>query len=116
MPERFVPLGFSEVGAARTQLQTEAGVNYVVPAGGVAMIVGMSICNDISTPINVTIEIGNGTNFRRLCFNTAIDVGQALAPVGEMNKIGLGAGQGLYVTSSAAASADATCLILEITP
>jgi hypothetical protein len=116
MPETFRTLRVRDVGTSRTQLQTAAGVNYAVPAGGVALIIGMTVCNDTGAAISATIETGQTGAFNRLCLNTSINPGQTLAPVGEMNKIGLEAGEGVYVTSSAAASADAVCTILEITP
>ena len=116
MPETFRTLRARDVGLSRTQLETASAGPYSVPTGAVALIIGMTVCNDTAGAVGVTVEIGAGTTFTRLTNGTQLGVGQTLAPCGEMNKIGLEVGEGIYVTSSAAASLDVIATILEITP
>lgn len=116
MPETFRTLRLRDVGTARSQLETASAGNYSVPIGGVALIIGMTVCNDTAGSVGVTVEIGAGTTFIRLTNGTQLAAGQTLAPCGEMNKVGLEAGEGIYVTSSALASLDVIATILEITP
>jgi hypothetical protein len=116
MPDTLISLRRRDVGTTRLQLQTLAGADYSVPAGGKALIIGMSCCNDSAAEIGATIEIGAGATFTRLLNGARIPANVSLGPIGSIGKTGLEAGEGVYATSTAATSLDMLVTILEITP
>jgi len=116
MPEKIISLRRRDVGTTRLQLQTAAGVNYAVPAGGTAVISGLSLCNDIAAEIGVTFEIGAGSTFTRMLNGTRIPANVTLGPRDQTGALAAEAGEGFFVTSTAAASLDCLVTILEITP
>lgn len=110
MPETFRRLTSRGVGTTATRVG-----GYTVPAGGVAIVIGSSFANVTTGTVRATVEHSDGTNLTKIANAIEVASGQALAPLGEVNKIVLQAGDGLFVTSSAATSIDAVVSILEIT-
>jgi len=111
MPDVYRRLTSRNVGTARDR----AGA-YTVPAGGTALVIGMSVCNTTAAAVNASIEHHDGTNYTFIADLVPLAVAQTLAPIGEMNKLVLQAGDGVFVTSSAATSLDVVVSILERTP
>lgn len=89
---------------------------YTVPVGGTAVVIGMSIANaHASSPARATLRHHDGTAGAVIAAATLMP-GDALAPAGEMNKLVLETGDGIFVQSSVAGSLDVVVSILEITP
>lgn len=109
MAQSFKRLTSRAIGTAQTRVD-----NYTVPAATTAIIIGSSIANILSEAVTVTFEHHDGTNFTAIAKNVQLAAGQTLAPSGEINKVVLQAGDGLFVTSSTASSLDVVISILEI--
>lgn len=110
MAESFKRLTARAVGETRVRVG-----GYTVPVGGRAIVIGTSIANVLDGTTSVTLEHHDGTNYTRLIKAVPLDTAQAFAPLGEMNKVVLEPGDGLFVTASVAASVDVLVSILEIT-
>lgn len=109
MAETFKRITSRGVGAAPTRVG-----DYTVPAGTTAIVIGMSVANVTPDAVTGTVEHSDGTNLTAIVANVGIPTGQSLAPCGEMNKLILEAGDGVFVTSSEASSLDVVIGILEI--
>jgi hypothetical protein len=111
MPDVYRRLTLKDVGTTRTRIGA-----YTVPAGGVAQVIGVTLCNTAASSINVDFELFDGTTYFFICDALPLAVAQTLAPVGQMNKLVLQAGDGVFARSSAATSLDVIVSILERTP
>ena len=109
MAEVFKRLTARGVGTSRVRIG-----GYTVPAATTAIVIGTSIANVTGDAAEVDFEHHDGTNYTALIKALSLGAGQTLAPAGEVNKIVLQAGDGLFVKSSTAASLDAVISILEI--
>ena len=88
--------------------------NYTVPAATTAIVVGMSICNIIAASAQVTLDHDDGATPTRFIKAIPVTPAQTLAPLGEMNKLILETGDGIFVTSDTAAAFDVIVSILEL--
>ena len=91
--------------ALRSQLVGTAAVKvggFDTPADG-ATLVGMMVCNVLSTPITVTIHTQLSSTVTNVAKNREILAGGTLILDTSIN---LASGEAVYVTSSDAASAD----------
>lgn len=110
MAETFKRIAQRGVGTGRTRVG-----GYTVPGGATAIVIGSSFVNVTAATVAATVEHHDGTNYTALAKDVQLGAGQLLAPSGEVNKLVLQAGDGVFVTSSAAASLDCIISILEIT-
>lgn len=111
MPETFRRLTSRGVGTTATRVG-----GYTVPVDGVAIVIGMSIANVLTSVVNATLQHSDGTNLTNIVAAVPLQPSQSLAPAGEVNKVVLQAGDGLFATSGTASGLDVLVSILEITP
>ena len=111
MAENFRRLVQRGIGTTDTRVG-----GYTVAADTKVVVIGMSIANaHASSPARATLRHHDGTNATIIAAATLMP-GDALAPAGEMNKLVLETGDGIFVQSTVAASLDVVVSILEITP
>ena len=111
MPDVYRRLTSKDVGTTRTRVGS-----YTVPVGGVAQVIGVSVANTASAAVAADLELFDGATYFFICDAVPLAVAQTLAPVGEMNKLVLQAGDGVFARSNTAASLDVIISILERTP
>lgn len=109
MAETFKRITSRGVGTTATRVG-----DYTVPAATTAIVIGMSVANVTAGAVKATVEHSDGANLTDIVKDVDLAVGQSLAPCGEMNKLVLEAGDGVFVTSSEASSLDVVIGILEI--
>lgn len=110
MAETFKRLASRAVGTSRVRVG-----GYTVPAATKAIVIGMSVANILTDACTATLEHHDGTNYTLIAKGVSLAEGQSLAPVGEMNKLILETGDGLFVTSGTASGLDVVVSIVEIT-
>ena len=93
---------------------TSAVTVYTTPAATQTTIIGLSVCNVSGESVNVDVTFVKGATTVFLAKRIPVPVGSTLVLVGGDQKIVAEAGNQVRVTSSAAASIDAICSILEI--
>jgi hypothetical protein len=94
---------------------TLAQVGSYTPASGAsATIIGMTIGNNLTTPISVDVVFRRSSVDHTLVKGANIAVGGGMVPVGGEQKVVLEPGDAIYVKASAADAADVTMSILEI--
>lgn len=98
------------VGTTRQQIES-----YVVAASTQTTVIGLSVANITASSITVTVEHYDGVNYTHIVKDAPVPVGGSLVVVGGDQKLVLSTGDSMYVTSSAASSADVMMSILEIT-
>lgn len=109
MAETFKRLTARAVGTTPTRVG-----DYTVPAATTAVVIGSSVANILAEAVTATVEHHDGTNSTAVAKDVSLAAGQSLAPSGEVNKIILQPGDGLFVTSDKAAALDVVISILEI--
>lgn len=93
---------------------TSAASVYTGPSATATTIIGLTIANTTAANITVNVYITSGGSDYYLVKGATVPVGGALVPVGGDQKVVIETGDVLKVVSSAAASADVTLSILEI--
>jgi hypothetical protein len=109
MAETFKRITSRGIGTTRTRVG-----GYTVPVGATAIVIGTSIANFLDTNVKATFEHHDGGSYTVIAKNIGLTPGQSFAPSGEMNKIVMQAGDGLFVNSDTAAALDVVISILEI--
>ena len=109
MPEVFKRLTSRDVGAARVRVG-----GYTTPTSTKVIVLGMTVANKVAVQAAADIEHHDGAAYTFLAKGVALTAGSSLAPCGEMNKLILEPGDGLFVKSDTAASLDVIVSILEI--
>jgi hypothetical protein len=89
---------------------------YTPGTGASATLIGMTVGNNLLTVISVDVLFRRGGVDHTLVKGANIAVGGGLVPIGGDQKIVLEPGDAIYVRASAAAAADVTMSILEISP
>ena len=110
MAETFKRLVSRGVGTTRTRIG-----GYTVPSGATAIVIGSSFANILTATVSASVEHHDGANYAAIAKAVELGAGQALAPSGEVNKLVLQTGDGIFATSGTAASLDCVISILEIT-
>lgn len=111
MAKTFKRLATRDVGPARVRI----GAYTATGAGTQVIVIGMSVANKLASPVKVTLEHHDGVSYTLIVKEAVIAPGQSFAPVGEINKLILQAGDGIFATSDAVAGLDVVTSILEIT-
>lgn len=110
MPEVFKRLTSRDVGTARVRVG-----GYTAPASTKVIVLGMTVANKLALgQVAADVEHHDGANYTLLAKGVALPAGSSLAPCGEMNKLVLEPGDGIFVKSDAAASLDVIVSILEM--
>jgi hypothetical protein len=89
--------------------------SYTVGASTQTTVIGLTVANTTSNPINVDVTLNDGANDTYLVKDAPVPAGGALVPIGGNQKIVMITGDSIKVNSSAASSIDAVLSILEIT-
>ena len=88
---------------------------YVAPAVTTGVYVtGLTVCNNLGAPVNVTVDVYDGVAHANLCFNTSIPVGGSINLANENNRVVLNVNDQVFVTSGSASSVDAIMSVSEI--
>lgn len=95
------------VGTSPTTLHTG-------PGGTQSTIIGMSIANVITSPIDVSVGLTTGATSVWLVKDATIAPGGSLIPIGGDQKVVLEAADVIFANSSVAGSADVIVSVLEI--
>lgn len=93
---------------------TSAASVYTGPAATATTVIGMTIANTSAANINVDVYITSGAVNYYIIKGALVPIGGALVPIGGDQKVVIETGDVLKVVSSAAASADVTMSVLEI--
>jgi hypothetical protein len=109
MPEVFKRLTARDIGTARVRIG-----GYTAPDATKVVVVGLTVANKLTAQVAADIEHHDGANYTFIAKGVAIQPGASLAPCGEMNKLVLEAGDGLFVKSDTAAGLDVVVSILEM--
>jgi hypothetical protein len=109
MPEVFKRLTARDVGTSRVRIG-----GYTVAAATKVIVLGMTVANKLAAQVAADVEHHDGANYTFIAKGVALPAGSSLAPCGEMNKLILEPGDGLFVKSDTAASLDVVVSILEI--
>lgn len=88
---------------------------YTPPGASGAIVSSIIACNISAGGILVTVDLFDGTNATRLAFGTPVGVGDSLVLGGENLKVLLVNGWNVRVTSSVAASVDASMAVTQFT-
>lgn len=110
MPEVFKRLTSRDVGTSRVRVGA-----YTVPAATKVIVLGMTVANKLTSQVAADIEHHDGTNYTLIAKAVPVAAGAVLAPCGEMNKLILETGDGIFVKSGTADGLDVIVSILEIT-
>ncbi len=95
---------------------TSPATVYTCPASTQTTIIGFSVANTSASPITCDAYITSSAVDYYLIKSAVVPVGGSLVIVGGDQKTVLEAADVLLVVTSAAASADAVCSLLEIAP
>jgi hypothetical protein len=109
MPNLFLTKLSKNIGTAGAQVGA-----YTPGAGASATVIGMTIGNNLASPISVDVLFRRGGTDHTLVKGANIAVGGGLIPIGGEQKIVLEPGDQIRVVASAANAADVTMSVLEI--
>ena len=87
---------------------------YVVPASTTTTAIGLTVANTVSTAVNVSVSLYNGTVDTYIVRNALLIPGQTQILVGGDQKIVLQTGDSIRVISDTAASIDSILSVLEL--
>jgi hypothetical protein len=93
---------------------TSAATIYTTPAATQTTLIGLSVSNTTTSPITCDAYITSSAVDYYLIKNATVPVGGSLVIVGGDQKTVLAAADVLKIVTSAAASADVVCSLLEI--
>lgn len=94
---------------------TSAATVYTGPSSTQTTVIGMTVANTSSANISADVYItSSGTDYY-IVKGATVPVGGALVPIGGDQKVVIETGDVLKCVTSAAASADITLAVLEIT-
>ena len=89
--------------------------SYTVAASTSTTAIGLSVANTSTAAISANVYHSDGTNNTYIVYNAPIPAGGSLVAVGGDQKIVMETGDGIFVQSTVASSADVILSILEIT-
>lgn len=95
---------------------TSAATIYTCPSATQTTIIGLSVANTSASPITCSAYLTSSAVDYYLIKTAVVPVGGSLVIVGGDQKVVLEAADVLKVVTSAAASADVVCSLLEIAP
>ena len=99
----------------RQSIGTSANSVYNPTSTGIqSTLIGMSIANIGTTPIQVNVFLNDTSSNTYLVKNALVPVGGTLVPIGGDQKLVMEQNDTLYVSSNTASSADVILSVLEI--
>ena len=99
----------------KNSIGTTANTVFTGPSGAQTTVIGISISNIYTQPVDVDFFISIGGSNTYIVKNATIPKGGALIPVGGDQKLVVEDGDILYVVSNTASSVDVVVSTLEIT-
>ena len=89
--------------------------SYTVAASTSTTAIGLSVANTSAASISANVYHSDGTDNTYIVYNAPIPAGGSLVAVGGDQKIVMVTGDGIFVQSTVASSADVILSVLEIT-
>jgi len=88
---------------------------YTVGASTQTTVIGLTLANRTASQVLVDVTLNDGANDTYMVKDAPIPAGSSLVVVGGDQKVVLGTGDSIKITSDTASSVDAIMSILEIT-
>jgi len=99
----------------KNSIGTTANVVFTGPSGAQTTVIGMTIANIYTQPIQVDFFINIGGSNTYIVKNAEIPKGGALVPIGGEQKLVVEDGDILYVVANTSSAVDVVLSTLEIT-